>query len=285
MATTSTSTSGPLETLFERAELPRYDLPSSLVERYGGSLGLATPCMLANFVSSVDGVVALPDASGESGEIISGGSAADRFVMGLLRACADTVLVGAGTFRKGRGHVWRAEVIFPDEAASFAELRRRLGLDPQPRFVVLTRSGAIDTKERALDGALIVTSRAGESALRARVSASTRVVALGADTVRLSDVVALLRREGSRILLTEGGPSVFAELVQARLVDELFLTSSPALFGRYTDDRRKSVTHGLDLAGVPMELLGVKRHRSHLFLRYGLRTPVDRDVVVQRPPA
>jgi riboflavin biosynthesis pyrimidine reductase len=270
MAAKPMSMGEPLETLFERAARPAYELPGVLAERYGGSLGFPSQCLFANFVSSVDGVVALPDAR-ESGAVISGSSAADRFVMGLLRACADTVLIGAGTLRKGRGHLWRAEVIFPDEAESFAELRRHLGLEPHPRFVVVTGSGAIDPAERALDGALVVTSRAGEATLRGRVSASTRVVALGADAVRLSDVVALLRSEGSRILLTEGGPSLFAELVQAKLVDELFLTTSPALFGRYANDHRKSLADGLDLARATMELFGVKRHGSYLFLRYGLR--------------
>ena len=268
MATTPTSAREALETIFEHAALPRYDLPSSLVERYGGALGFTAPCTLANFVASVDGVVALA-GEGESGQVISGRSAADRFVMGLLRACADTVLIGAGTFRKASGHLWRAEVIFPEEAEAFAELRRRLGLGPHPSFVVVSGSGAVDAAEPALDGALIVTSHSGASRLRTRVSGSTRVVVLG-DEVRMSDVVALLRSEGARMLLTEGGPSLFAELVHARLVDELFLTSSPSLFGRYPNDGRKSVTNGLDLARVPMELFGVKRAGSHLFLRYGL---------------
>src|SRR5205814_8393664 len=65
------------------------------VEEYGGNprwTGVA-----ANFVESLDGVVALPEARGESGGVVSGGSEADRFIMGLLRACADAVLIGAGT--------------------------------------------------------------------------------------------------------------------------------------------------------------------------------------------
>jgi riboflavin biosynthesis pyrimidine reductase len=262
---------GPLATLFERPGLPTYTLPSALAESYGGAVGFESPRVLANFVSSVDGVVALSEG-GESGHVISRGSEADRFVMGMLRACADTVLVGAGTFRRGRGHLWRAEVIFPDAAEAFAELRKSLGLAAFPRFVVVTRSGSIDTAEPALEGALVVTSRAAEAALRSRVSSSTRVVALGADTVLLSDVVALLMREGTRTLLTEGGPSLFAEMVRDQLIDELFLTKSPTLFGRFPNDRRKSLTDGIDLNGTPMELLSLKRHGSYLFSRYELRS-------------
>ncbi|HVW30285.1 MAG TPA: dihydrofolate reductase family protein [Polyangiaceae bacterium] len=257
----------PLETLFERTDLPRFDLPPSLQQAYGGAIGFRKPCVFANFVTSVDGVVALPEPT-ESGHIISKSSRADRFVMGLLRACADTVMVGAGTFRKTRGARFRADAIYPDGAAAFAELRARLGLAPAPRFVVVTRSGNIDTGEPALDGALVVTSRAGEAALRGRVSPNTEVVALGADTLLLADVVALLRKRGAESLLTEGGPSFFAEAASARLVDELFVTTSPALFGRFTNDRRKSLADGMDLGGLPMELVSAKRHGSYLFLRY-----------------
>jgi len=259
----------PLETLFERTDLPRFDLPPSLSQAYGGVLGFQRPRVFANFVTSVDGVVALPEPT-ESGHIISKSSRADRFVMGLLRACADTVLVGAGTFRKTRGALFRADAIYPDGAAAFAELRERLGLPREPRFVVVTRSGTIDPGEPALEGALVVTSRVGEAALRGRVSPNTEIVALGADTLLLTDVVALLRKRGTVLLLTEGGPSLFAEAARAKLVDELFVTTSPSLFGRFGGDRRKSLADGTDLAGLSMELLAAKRHGSYLFLRYAL---------------
>ena len=259
----------PLTTLFEDSALPRHELPPALVDAYGGAIGFPRPCVYANFVASVDGVVALPDAT-ESGHLISKSSRADRFVMGLLRACADTIVIGAGTFRKTHGALFRAEAIYPEGAAAFAELRMRLGLAPTPRFVLVTRSGSVDTAEPALDGALLVTSRAGEQSLRGRVAATTEVVALGADTVLLADVMALLKKQGRTAILTEGGPSFFAEAVRAKLVDELFVTTSPSLFGRYANDRRKSLAAGLDLGGVPLDLLGVKRHGSYLFLRYAL---------------
>ena len=78
------------------AELPEFHLGAGLAEAYGGPLGFAEPRLYVNFVASLDGVVALPDAI-QSNRMISAHSEADRFVMGLLRACADAVLVGAGT--------------------------------------------------------------------------------------------------------------------------------------------------------------------------------------------
>ena len=260
----------PLELLFEDARLPRFDLPAALVQAYGGGFGLARPRVLANFVASLDGVVALPGDT-ESGQIISGKSPADRFVMGLLRACADAVVVGAGTFRKSAGHLWQPDRIYPAGAAFFAEARARLGLAPKPRFVVVTAKGDIDTTEPALKNAFIVTTRAGEASLRARVDESTTLVVLDADRVHLEGVLDFLRAQGLPQILTEGGPSLFSELVAARLLDELFVTSSPKLFGRFPNDQRKSLADGLDLVGAPLELLSLRRHGSHLFARYALR--------------
>jgi riboflavin biosynthesis pyrimidine reductase len=259
-----------IELLFESSDLPRFDLPEELSAAYGGALGFEGPRWFANFVASVDGVVALPVAS-ESGHLISGSSEADRFVMGLLRACADTIVIGAGTFRHASQDLFRADAIYPKGASAFAELRKRLGLAPEPRFVLVTRSGAVDVTGPALDGAVIVTTEAGAAALGSELPASTRVVALKGDPLRLRDVRELLEGEGSRFVLSEGGPSLVADLVHERVLDELFLTSSPALYGRFPNDGRKSLTNGVDLAGAPLELLSLRRHASYLFSRYALR--------------
>lgn len=130
---------------------------------------MARPVLYANFVASVDGVVALPGA-GDSGSRISGGDEPDRFIMGLLRAAADAVMIGAGTFHFAGGNLWHPEAVYPQAA--------------------------------------------------------------------------------------EG------------LIDELFLTSSPRLFGRSPDAQRRSLVHGVDLGGRPMALAGVRRHESMLYLRF-----------------
>lgn len=258
----------PLELLFEREGLARFELPPELLASYAGSLGFTRPRVFGNLVASLDGVVALPEG-GESGQIISGHSVADRFVMGLLRTCAQAVLIGAGTFRRSPGHLWYPGVIYPRAATLFAEARRQLGLPVAPTLVLLTASGHVDVSERAARDALFVTTKLGEANLRARAP-NARIAVLDSDTVRFSDVLALLRAQGFELVLTEGGPTLLAQLVAERALDELFLTSSPQLFGRYPGDERKSLTHGLDLSGVPLELLSVRRHGSHLFLRYAL---------------
>lgn len=262
----------PLELLYEPSGLPAYPLPERLATLYSGSLGFAGQALLVNFVSSVDGIVALPGVPGAV-KAIRGESEADPFVMGLLRASADALLMGAGTFRVSREARWTAESIYPAEAASFAELRARLGRDPAPELAVATASGRLDTAHPALEaGALVLTTDAGKAALRGRLPSASTVVSLG-PALHVRDAVAALRARGHDVLLSEGGPTMAGSLAGADLLDELFLTLSPVLAGRDGGDRL-SLAAGVELLpGRRLErrLLGARRASSHLFLRYGVR--------------
>jgi len=262
----------PLERLFERAGLPAARLPPALSAIYGGDFGVARPSLYANFVSSIDGVVALA-TDAESGKLISGASEPDRFLMGLLRATADAVLIGAGTFRKVARALWHADSIYPAAGELFAELRRKLGLRPHPVLVVVSASGDINPRHPALEDALIVTTFAGEARLRGELPAGARIVSAGAQPISPRALLDQLRAEGLQAILTEGGPSLVGELFRDGLIDELFLTVAPRLFGRHAGDGRKSLVDGVDLAGaltgLGLTLASVRRHESYLFLRYG----------------
>jgi len=265
-----------LELLYEAKGLTGHGLSGALRAAYGSDLGFERPRVFANFVSSVDGVVALQERA-ESGGIISGHDEGDRFVMGLLRACADGVLVGAGTFRKGGPHLWYPERIFPEGAEAWAVLRRDRGLPEHPRLVLLTASGDIDIAHPALaDGPLVVTSPRGEARLRGRLPQKARLVAVEDDPIPVAKVLAIARDAGLQVLLTEGGPTLAGRLLAENLLDELFLTTSPLLLGRHGGDDRKSLVDGVDLraAGTGrLALASVRRRGSFLYLRYTLRAP------------
>ncbi len=260
----------PLKRIFEREGLPSFGLPPALAVSYGGDFGLTRPRLYANFVSSVDGVVALADAGAESGRVISGDSEPDRFVMALLRACADAVLIGAGTFRHAGGSFWRPESVYPGAVGAFVDLRRQLGLRPNPLLVIVTASGRIDRSQPALAESLIITTPEGEDHLRGVLPAGARIAVVDARPIGGRALMEILDAEKLRVVLTEGGPSLVGLLLREGLVDELFLTTSPRLFGRKENDGNKSLVQGVDLAGLSLDLLGVRRHESHLFLRYAV---------------
>jgi riboflavin biosynthesis pyrimidine reductase len=259
----------PLEPLFEAANLPELALPAALSSGYGGKLGFTPPCVIANFVASVDGIVELPGGA-ESGGVVSLNHENDRFVMGLLRACSDAVVIGAQTFRQTPNAYWYPESIYRPADELFVELRQRLGLLPRPKLVLVTGSGDIDVTLPAVAEALIVTTRAGAARLGSTLPPTARLWAFDAPRLVMRDVIGRLHAEGARTVLSEGGPSLVAGLIAEKLLDELFLTVSPVLFGRFADDGRKALTNGLDLSRVTLELLSARRSGSHLLLRYRL---------------
>ncbi|MHB8451977.1 MAG: dihydrofolate reductase family protein, partial [Mycobacteriales bacterium] len=112
-------------------------------------------------------------------------------------------------------------------SAERQEKRRAAGLAPLPTLAVLTNSLAIDNADPLLRAApLLLTHRAA-----ARPVPGAEVVPCGADAVDLANALALLRTRGFAHVLCEGGPTLFAALVHAGLVDELCLTVSPVLAG------------------------------------------------------
>jgi riboflavin biosynthesis pyrimidine reductase len=264
----------PLEPLFQAAGLTEFDLPAGLTETYGGPLGFSEPRLYANFVASIDGVVAIPGEI-HSNRMISAQSEADRFVMGLLRACADAVLVGAGTMLASSRTLWTADHAYPPAASLYGELRRSRGRPPRPTLAVLSGSGSVDPRHPALEeGALVLTSERGAARLRGRVPGAATILAVGAEApVDPGTVVDALRRRGHELILSEGGPTAFGALVAAGLVDELFLTTSPLLAGRSRRSLRPALVERaeyLPATTVEAKLLTLRRAGSHLFARYQL---------------
>ena len=289
-----------LERLYEAPGLPSFDLPRRLAELYDGSLGFPATCLYANFVSSLDGLVA---GAGIASGTISLGSEADRFVMGLLRASAGAVLIGAGTLRPDPGHRWTAAKVYPQAAAEFALLRDSLGLPPEPPLAVVTATGRLPSLTALTPGSLVITTPAGARALAGTLPGTAELVvpagargapqgagsaaraAGSAGSIPADDIVGVLRERGHARVLTEGGPQLFGELVAAGLVDELFLTTSPALFGGAPP--AVGMAGRLSPSGKPRaraELLSLRRHGSHLFARYALGKPPSPDDP-PRPPS
>jgi riboflavin biosynthesis pyrimidine reductase len=263
----------PLQLVFERETLPPLDLPPELRRLYGGDLRLAEDAMFANFVETIDGVVAIPSLP-RSNALISG-SEADRFVMGLLRAAADVVLVGAGTVNASPKGRWKAQTVFPAAAEDFAELRRRLGHEDDTPIAIVTGRGSIDPAHPAVqDGALILTTERGAGRIAGRIEPPAEIeIVPGATAVDVRAAIDALRARGHRRILSEAGPRLFASLVAAELVDDLFLTVSPLLAGRSGAQEKLGLVEGADL--LPSRRLAgrldsVRVRDDHLFLRYEL---------------
>jgi riboflavin biosynthesis pyrimidine reductase len=265
------------QVLYE-ADLPAYKLPADLHHVYG-RLGFATAVLFSNFVTSVDGVATV-GSKPSAGSIISGKYPADRFLMGLLRACADAVVIGAGTLRATPGHLWTPAHVYPDLATEFIALRSALGRATEPQLVVVTASGNIDPSHPALvRGALVITTDDGAVAIGSRLPATCEVIAMGKGAnVDLREAVAALRSRRLEVVLTEGGPHLMGRLIEAGLLEEVFLTISPVIAGR-DGEPRMGMVEGVELLPELLvwgSLLSARRHGDHLFLRYRMPARVAR---------
>ncbi|MGH2718431.1 MAG: dihydrofolate reductase family protein [Actinomycetota bacterium] len=267
----------PIERLFDLGGGDRLPLPDELLRLYGGPLAMPTGALYANFVQSIDGIVAIRSVPSPSA-LISGGATSDHFVMAILRAAADAVLIGAGTLRDAPGHRWTPAGIDAGRAALYAELRERLGLTAEPKLVVLTASGSLDPSHPGFGpGAVVLTTETGARRLAGSLSPTCELVVLaGEDGLDVGEALDVLRRGGMGRILTEAGPMVTRQLLARSLLDELYVTQSPVLVGSdHHESRALSGEAGvppLAAGGLerPATLISAGRHGSYLFLRYRL---------------
>ena len=252
-------------------------LTPALVERYGGPLGFPEggTHVFANFVSTIDGIVSYDIPGQDRAKQVSRGYAGDRFMLGLLRAVADAVIVGAGTLRKEPDTIWTAERAVPDLRADFASLRAALGAAFRPLTMIVTASGDIDLHLPVFaDGGpvLIATTAAGATRLRSVPAQVTVRVVAEREPLRTSDMVRVAAEaSGGRRILTEGGPTLFARFLEERAVDELFLTIAPRIAGRTREARRTALVEGaafLPASSPEARLVSVKAADDYLFTRF-----------------
>ncbi|WP_210502975.1 dihydrofolate reductase family protein [Nocardioides xinjiangensis] len=163
------------------------------------------PWLRVNFVSTVDGA-----AQGGDGLSKSINNAADKRVFHMLRSRADCLVVGAGTLRTEGYDVPPLPLVVVSRSADVPPTLREA---PRGRVLMAT-----------------VASSEGLDAARERLG-DEHVLVLGEDDIDLAALVPALADRGWSEILCEGGPSLFADLLAAGVVDELCWTVVPRLAG------------------------------------------------------
>jgi riboflavin biosynthesis pyrimidine reductase len=213
------------------------------------------PFTYVNMVASVDGRAGLDGTSAALGDD------ADLEMLLELRTLADAVLIGTGTLRaEGYDQLVRA----PERRAR----RVAAGACEDPTAVLISRrldlpweAGLFASPEQPV---LVYTESGGEPP---PVAAPVELARLPG-ALDLPTILADLRARGVRSLLCEGGPTLNRVLLEARLVDELFLTVAPLVAG---ENGAPSIVAGGALSPpAPAALQWVLRHGDELFLRYAL---------------
>jgi riboflavin biosynthesis pyrimidine reductase len=272
----------PLETLLPARLGPEVPLPAELKRLYGNFRLPAVRSkawVCSNFVTTLDGVVSLHTKGHAAGGDISGFSAQDRMVMGLVRALADVIIVGSGSLKADPQTVWTPEAICPELASGYQRLRATLRKRGPPLNVIVSASGVLDLRLPVFSSgqvpALILTGSTGARRLeRQKLPKSVQVCSLrrGSGEIQASVILReVSRRTGVQRVLVEGGPHLLGDFYQQRLVDEQFLTLAPQIAGREAGDGRPSLVMGQTFA--PRDplwgtLSDVRRGSSHLYLRF-----------------
>ena len=152
-------------------------------------------------------------------------SEADRELFHWLREEVDAVMAGVATIA-----LERYGPLVPD--ARRRDRRAARGLDPVPLAVTATRSIELPVEAPLFADRWLADRRA--DAIGSGGAARTRRACerhAGRGARPGAGLAALRERHGVRALLLEGGPTLLAAMVGARLVDELFLSVAPVLAG------------------------------------------------------
>lgn len=203
-------------------------------------------------VTSLDGAISVDGLSAGLG------STGDQRIFAVLRDLADVLLVGAGTIRaEGYGGI-RLDA---DRLAR----RHRWGYGAAPRVAVVTRSGLAADLGIFTDSEtppLVITTKAGADRMSGYPAT---IVEAGEDEVDLALMVQKLAGLGLHRVLCEGGPGLLGRLIDADLLDELCLTSSPQTVGGPPG----AMLGGVELAApVHWELQTLHLEQGNLFSRY-----------------
>ncbi len=212
------------------------------------------PWVAANMITTLDGRAAI---SGRSKDL---GSQADTEHLLGLRTRFDAVMIGGGTMRAERyGRI----ISRPEYRAK----REAAGLEADALAVII--SGDLDLP---FDAPLFTDGNGRVVIFTRKPSApetETPVELVTIDgLINAADVLAHLRREeGVRALLCEGGPTLFGQLVSAKLLDELFLTITPVATG----GDAPHILEGNLPEEARFELATLNEAEGDLFARYLLR--------------
>jgi riboflavin biosynthesis pyrimidine reductase len=163
------------------------------------------PWLRVNMVSTLDGA-----ANGESGKSGSINNEADKKVFHALRDQADAIVVGAGTARTERYRVAAVPIVIVSHRGLVPEQLRDA---PTGKVLLVTCADSV-----------------GLDDCRSTLG-SDQVIVVGDSQVDLVAMRSALVERGLRNLLSEGGPHLLRDLLDAGVVDELDLTWVPTVIG------------------------------------------------------
>lgn len=218
------------------------------------------PHVGVNMAMSADGKV-----STVRRESFSLGSPWDRYLMDILRARSDAVVIGARTLQLDG---WAIRVRHP--AVRKRRLKQRR--PPHPLNVVVSTDLDLPPEAEFFSfpetEKLVVTTRRATVARVRKFRRIAEVVVLPAGRIRPRNVLSVLWERGIRRVLVEGGGTLNFSFFRDNLVDELFLTVTPVIVGGGAAPTPADGQGFLKDDLVRLKLVSSRRRGDEVFLKY-----------------
>jgi riboflavin biosynthesis pyrimidine reductase len=224
-----------------------YPLPAQELPLHGLYLGhhvrqsamvLGRPLVYANFVTSLDGRIAIPGPTG-SGLVVPKqvANSRDWRLFQELAVQADVVISSGRYLRDyASGHAQEILRVYDDpQFADLAQWRTQQGLSAQPDIAVISASLDFPIPEALLAGGRRVVIFTTEQADRGRVreleDRAGQVVMAGDSAVTGDRLLQAMAGLGYQAIYSASGPKVLHLLLAAGALDRLYLTLAHRLLG------------------------------------------------------
>ena len=196
------------------------------------------PWIAVNMAMTADGKVSGPNGpSSESAPrstmdpMSAFGSKRDHNRLLRIRASMDAVICGRGTIESG-------PIDLGTGGHRYESMRIASGLEAHPRKIIVTGSGVLSPDCKVFQNqnapTLIATTQSGKRRLESNFRNKTwvDVRSFGRETVHLQQLVTWLYEHWKiQRMVLEGGGKLNDAMFRANLVDELFLTVAPLVYG------------------------------------------------------
>jgi riboflavin-specific deaminase-like protein len=183
-----------------------------------------------------------------------------------IRALADAIMVSATT-----ASVDRMTMGLPAEDLRAA--RESRGQSPYPLRVLVSNSGRIDPAlavfQKTFSPLVIFSTRRMPRRVQTALAKVADLRLSASETAELPDLMRTLRQEYKiRRLHCEGGGRIFHSLLAANLVDEIYLTACPRIFGGANTTTLTGPPGSFLPASTRAKLEEMEVHGDECFLRY-----------------